>query len=212
MTMPTSLTLRLTALMLAALSCFSVSAQSPTHSLADTSNAVTETPDAPRSSPRFLLMGSHGRAVSSDDFHDRFQLIAFGYISCPDVCPTTMLEMQQLLAALGPRAKYIQPIFISVDPQRDTPAVLAAYTANFDPRILGMTGSETLVRWAADNFKVQYTKIREPGAAANVYTIDHTAGMFLLGPDGQLLKKFGYSTPVPDMTRQIEDWLAADGK
>lgn len=204
---------KLMTLLLAALSCVSVAAQTTSHNLGNSPpDAALDTPGAPRSAPRYLLLGSHGRSVESDDFKGRFQLIAFGYISCPDVCPTTMLEMQQLLAALGPRAKHLQPLFISVDPQRDTPAVLAAYTANFDPRILGMTGSEALVRRAADNFKVQYAKIQEPGASPNVYTMDHTAGMFLLGPDGQLLKKFGYSTPVPDITRQVEDWLAADGK
>ena len=165
-----------------------------------------------RVSPRYLLMGTNGRAVRSEDFRERFQLIAFGYVSCPDVCPTTMSEMQQVLAALGPRADRLQPIFITIDPQRDTLEVLKAYAANFDPRILGMTGSEALVRFTANNFKVVYTKVQEPGAGPNVYTMDHTAGMFLLGPDGQLLKKFGYSTPVKDITQEIETWMAEDAK
>ena len=165
-----------------------------------------------RVSPRYLLMGTNGRAVRSEDFRERFQLIAFGYVSCPDVCPTTMSEMQQVLAALGPRADRLQPIFITIDPQRDTLEVLKAYAANFDPRILGMTGSEALVRFTANNFKVVYTKVQEPGAGPNVYTMDHTAGMFLLGPDGQLLKKFGYSTPVKDITQEIEKWMAEDAK
>jgi protein SCO1/2 len=123
-----------------------------------------------------------------------------------------MSEMQQILAALGARAQHLQPIFISVDPQRDTPAVLKAYAANFDKRILGLTGTDELVRFAANNFNVTYTKIQEPGAGPNVYTMDHTAGMFLLGPDGQLLKKFGYSTPVKDIIQEIEKWLAEDAK
>lgn len=177
--------------------------------------ASSPPPDAPqvtRAAPRYLLMGTHGRAVRTEDFHERFQLIAFGYVSCPDVCPTTMLEMQQVLTTLGPRAQHLQPIFITIDPQRDTLAVLTAYTANFDKRILGLTGSEALVRFAANNFKVEYSKIQQPGAGPNVYTMDHTAGMFLLGPDGQLLKKFGYSTPVNEVIGNIEKWLAEDGK
>jgi len=165
-----------------------------------------------RVSPRYLLMGTNGRAVRSEDFRERFQLIAFGYVSCPDVCPTTMSEMQQVLATLGPRADRLQPIFITLDPQRDTLEVLKAYAANFDKRILGLTGSEALVRFSANNFKVVYTKVQEPGAGPNVYTMDHTAGMFLLGPDGQLLKKFGYSTPVKDITQEIETWMAEDAK
>lgn len=165
-----------------------------------------------RISPRYLLMGTNGRSVIASDFHDRFQLIAFGYVSCPDVCPTTMSEMQQVLAALGPQADRLQPIFITVDPQRDTLEVLKAYAANFDKRILGMSGSEELLRFAAKNFNVTYTKIQEPGAGPNIYTMDHTAGMFLLGPDGQLLKKFGYSTPVKDITQEIEKWMAEVAK
>ena len=185
--------------------------QTSPHNL-NTAAEATESPDAPRPAPRYLLQNSDGRAVMPTDFKDRFQLIAFGYISCPDVCPTTMAEMQQVLQALGPRAKYLQPIFISVDPQRDTLAVLGAYTANFDKRIMGLTGSETLLRFAANNFNVTYTKIHEPGAGPNVYTVDHTAGMFLLGPDGQLLKKFGYSTPVATITEHIDQWMRADKK
>jgi hypothetical protein len=96
--------------------------------------------------------------------------------------------------------------------ERDTGAVLDAYTANFDSRILGLTGSLQLVRWAADNFKVQFEKVREPGAAPNIYTMDHTAGMFLLGPDGQRITKFMYATPVKDMVATINQWLDVNEK
>jgi protein SCO1/2 len=186
--------------------------QTSPHNLGTAAETTPDTTDAPRPSPRYLLQSSDGRAVMPTDFKDRFQLISFGYISCPDVCPTTLLEMQQVLQALGARAKYLQPIFISVDPQRDTLAVLGEYTANFDKRIMGLTGSEKLLRFAANSFNVTYSKIQEPGAGPNIYTVDHTAGMFLLGPDGQLLKKFGYSTPVTAIVQQIEQWMAVDKK
>ena len=163
-------------------------------------------PDAPRPSPRYLLQDTHGRAVMSEDFKERFQLISFGFTGCPDVCPTTMLEMQQVMAALGERAKNVQPIFITVDPERDTGPVLDAYTRNFDERIIGLTGKLELVRWAADNFNVKFEKVREPGAAANIYTMDHTAGMFLLGPDGQRVAKFPYGTSVKDVVAEINRW------
>jgi protein SCO1/2 len=168
---------------------------------------IAEAPDAPRPSPRYLLQNGRGRAVMTEDFQNRFQLISFGFTGCPDVCPTTMLEMQQVMVALGERAKQVQPIFITVDPERDTGQVLDAYTANFDSRIIGLTGSAKLVRWAADNFKVQYEKISEPGAAPNIYTMNHTAGMFLLGPDGQRIAKFGYGSTVKDMVAEINRWL-----
>lgn len=172
----------------------------------------SETTEIARATPRYLLLGSHGRAVRAEDFRERYQLVAFGFTSCPDVCPTTMLEMQQILASLGARSKRLQPIFITVDPERDTPAVLAAYTRNFDERILGLTGRPELVRWAADNFKVRFEKIQEPGAAPNAYTMDHTAGMYLLGPDGQLLNKLIYGTPVKDIVTIIERWMEAESK
>jgi protein SCO1/2 len=200
-------------LLLTLLSAFAANALAQISTATDTpANGADTVAQITRISPRYLLQGSDGQAVYSSDFAERFQLIAFGYVSCPDVCPTTMSEMQQILAALGARAQHLQPIFISVDPQRDTPAVLKAYAANFDKRILGLTGTDELVRFAANNFNVTYTKIQEPGAGPNVYTMDHTAGMFLLGPDGQLLKKFGYSTPVKDIIQEIEKWLAEDAK
>lgn len=162
--------------------------------------------------PRYLLMAPGGRSITSEDFRGRLQLVAFGFTSCPDVCPTTLLEMAHVLSALGARAQYLQPIFITVDPQRDTAQVLGAYTAAFDARILGLTGSPALVRRAADNFKVQFEKIQEPGASPDVYTMDHTAGMFLLGPDGSLIAKFGYGATEADMTARIQHWLTVAGQ
>jgi protein SCO1/2 len=161
------------------------------------------------SMPRYLLQGPRGQAVTSDDFRGRFQLLTFGFTSCPDVCPSTLAEMQQVLAALGERAAKLQPVFVTIDPQRDTPVVVEAYTQAFDKRILGLTGSEALVRRAADGFKVRYRKVQEAGAAPDVYTMDHSAGMFLLGPDGQLLERIVYGTPVRDIVTRVERWIDA---
>ncbi|HNG82868.1 MAG TPA: SCO family protein [Burkholderiaceae bacterium] len=165
------------------------------------------TAEAPRRVPRWILQGPGGRAAMATDFAGRYQLVAFGYVSCPDVCPTTMLEMQQVLAALGERAAKLQPIFVSVDPQRDTLPVLTEYTRAFDRRILGLTGRPELVDIAAKAFDVSYRIVREPGAAPNAYTVDHSAGLFLVGPDGQLLTRFGYSTPVEQVVQRIQRWM-----
>ncbi len=202
---------------LAPLAVAASTAPSPTATAAPHAplNAQDETPpdptvhpDATWKAPRYLLQGPNGRAVTANDFQGRFQLVAFGFVSCPDVCPTTLMEMQQILQTLGEsRARQLQPIFISVDPERDTLQVLGAYTQAIDRRILGLTGRPDLVKWAAQEFGVVYTKVQEPGAPANVYTMDHTAGMFLLGPEGQLLARFGYSTPVPRMVDRIQQWM-----
>ena len=157
--------------------------------------------------PRYLLQDPNGRAVSSEDFRGRFQLISFGYTYCPDVCPTTLVEMAEILKQLGEQADRFQAIFISVDPERDSGQVLKTYTEFFDPRILGLTGSPALVRRAADNFKIRYAKVRQPGADPGRYAVDHSAGMILLGPDGEFIKKFAFSTPVPEVTKQLGELL-----
>ncbi|HZV55434.1 MAG TPA: SCO family protein [Rhodocyclaceae bacterium] len=156
--------------------------------------------------PRYLLKGPDGQAVMDSDFAGRFQLIAFGYTFCPDICPTTLVEMAHVMKLLGDDAKRIQPIFISVDPERDTPVQLKAYTGFFDPRIIGLTGSPEVVRRIADFFKVRYERVLAPGASH--YSIDHSAGMYLLGPAGEFIVKFAYATPVEDMTARIREAMA----
>ena len=155
--------------------------------------------------PRYLLQDPRGRSVTNEDFRGRFQLIAFGYTYCPDVCPTTLVEMAAILNQLGEQAERVQPIFITVDPERDTGKVLQTYTEFFDPRILGLTGSPALVRRAADNFKIRYAKVREPGN--DNYAVDHSAGMILLGPEGEFIKKFAFATPVDEITGQLREIL-----
>lgn len=182
----------------------------PAHARSAAAPAAAAEPLPPRSVPRYLLQGPGGRGVTSEDFRGRFQLVTFGYTGCPDVCPTTMLELKEVLALLGEaRAAKLQPIFMTVDPQRDTPAVLDAYARGFDARILALGGSEALVRRAADAFRVSYEQVREPGAAADAYTIDHTVGLFLLGPDGQLLERIAYGTPAREIAARVEAWMSA---
>ena len=156
---------------------------------------------------RYLLMDQKGRAVSDQDFRGSFQLIAFGYTFCPDICPTTLAEMSLVMDKLGKKAERLQPLFVSIDPERDTPEVLARYTAFFNPRIIGLTGSPELVRRIADHFKVRYEKHWEPGAAKNQYSVDHSAGMYLLGPDGRFLLKFAYATPPQEIAERLKAML-----
>jgi protein SCO1/2 len=160
--------------------------------------------------PRYLLMDPQGRAVSIDDFRGRYQLVSFGFISCPDVCPTTLLEVKQVLELLGSEAKRLQPIFITVDPERDTREILREYTGAFDARILGLTGSPELVRRAADSFRVQNEKVSEPGATADNYTMNHTAGMVLLDTRGGFLARFAYAMPATEIAERIRAVMGAE--
>jgi len=192
--------IRLGALLLAALLCSSPAAAQSAHDLlAGETRGIN---------PRYLLQDPNGRSVTSEDFRGRFQLITFGYTYCPDVCPTTLVEMAAVLRQLGDQADRLQAIFITVDPERDTANVLKTYTEFFDPRILGLTGSPALVRRAADNFRIRYAKVREPGSEN--YAVDHSAGMILLGPDGQFIRKFAFATPVDENAAQIVEIVGAN--
>ena len=161
--------------------------------------------------PRYLLQDPNGRAVTNEDFLGRFQLVAFGYTSCPDVCPTTLQEMKEVLKLLGERAARLQPIFITVDPERDSAQVMREYTAAFDPRILGLRGSEALTRRAAAEFRIRYEIVRDPSAPPGSYTVDHSAGMVLLGPDGRTAARFAYATPARQLAERIEALLRESG-
>lgn len=187
--------------LLLALLCASPAFAQANHSLELLNDASQEI------NPRYLLQDPNGRSVTSEDFRGRFQLIAFGYTYCPDICPTTLVEMAEILKQLGEDASRVQPIFISVDPERDTGKILKTYTEFFDPRILGLTASPALVRRAADNFKIRYAKVREPGTPPDRYAVDHSAGMILLGPDGAVVKKFAFAMPVTNITEQLRNFI-----
>jgi len=160
--------------------------------------------------PRYLLQDVSGRVVTQETFRGRFQLVAFGFISCPDVCPTTLLGIRNIMDALGSKAERLQPIFITVDPERDEAPVLRDYTAAFHPAILGLRGSPELLRKAAESFRVRYEKVREPGAAPDIYTMDHSTGLYLLDPEGQFVVKFASNASPQDVAGRIGRLIEAD--
>lgn len=160
--------------------------------------------------PRYLLQDVRGRVVTQESFRGRFQLVTFGFTSCPDVCPTTLLGFKNILEALGDRAERVQPLFITVDPERDTAELLREYTAAFDPRILGLTGSAELIERAARTFRVSYQKVREPGASPGIYTMDHSTGMYFLDTEGRFLVKFSINAPAQEITARIRSLMDAD--
>ena len=178
------------------------------HTLALAASPHTTFDLEPRSiNPRYLLIGPQGSAVSNEDFRGRFQLITFGYTFCPDICPTTLVDMAETLKLLGEDAQRVQAIFISVDPDRDTAQQLATYTDFFDKRIIGLTGSPALIQAAARNFKVRYEKVSKENQDPRNYAVDHSAGLYLLGPEGAFIKKFAYATPADSMASEIRQLL-----
>ncbi len=143
--------------------------------------------DSPSITPRYLLVNQDGQTVTASDFLGRYQIIYFGYTRCPDVCPTGLAAMTGALKQIGSAAERFQPIFITVDPQRDTPAVLRDYVRFFHPRLMGLTGPEAMVQRAAEHFRVRYEKVPDPDGNPDNYAMDHTATLFVLGPDGRYL-------------------------
>lgn len=140
----------------------------------------------------FELVGTDGQPVSSDDLSDKPRAMFFGYTHCPDVCPTTLFEASGWLEELGPLADRLHVVFVSVDPERDTPDVLDTYMSAFDPRIIGLTGDPETVAKVAKEYRIFVRKVEQDGGD---YTVDHTASVLLFDRDGQLRGTIGYNEP-----------------
>jgi protein SCO1 len=140
----------------------------------------------------FSLTDQTGRAVTERDFRGRPMAVFFGFTHCPDICPTTLGEFAAYMEALGADAERLHWVFITVDPERDTPEHLARYMELFDPRIVGLTGTEAQVATAARNFRVIYRRVPLEGGE---YTMDHTASTFLLDATGRFAGTIDYKEP-----------------
>ena len=148
----------------------------------------------------FELIDQEGKRQTDQDFRGRLMLVYFGFTNCPDVCPTDLQEITLAMRGLGEHAESVQPIFITVDPERDTVSHLREYVRLFDPRLRGLTGSEASVRKVADEYKVYYAKAPlRPGSAD--YTVDHTAFIYLMDRQGRYL---GFFPPGTSADRMIE--------
>jgi protein SCO1/2 len=151
-----------------------------------------------------LVDARGGRPVTDQDFRGKWLMIYFGYTHCPDACPVTLANMAGAMDELGPLAAQIQPIFISVDPERDTPLVLADYVSAFDKRILGLSGGPDAIAAAAKAYRVTYIK-RSTG---DDYTIDHTAAVYVMDPDGRYATSILPSADSSDMAKQMRKLLS----
>jgi protein SCO1/2 len=132
----------------------------------------------------FALTDHTGKPRTLADFKGKAVVLFFGYTQCPDVCPTTMAEMAAVMKELGPLADKVQVLFVTIDPERDTQALLAQYIPAFDPRFLGLYGDLAATEKTAKEFKVFYQKV--PGKTPGSYTMDHTAGSYVFDPQGRI--------------------------
>jgi protein SCO1/2 len=155
----------------------------------------------------FALVDHTGKPRTEKDFHGKLMLVYFGFTYCPDICPTDLQNIGLALDRLGPAGKNVQPLFITVDPERDTAAHLAEYITMFHPRLIALTGDAAAIRQAADAYKVYYARITNQ--AATDYTVDHTAFIYLMDRDGKYLGFFPPGTSPERIAESIRPRLAA---
>jgi protein SCO1/2 len=154
----------------------------------------------------FSLPDQNGKPRSLADFRGKVVVVFFGYTHCPDVCPTTLAELAETMKRLGTDANRVQVLFVTVDPARDTPEVLAQYMPAFDKRFLALRGDADQLAATAKEFKVIYQK--QPGTTPGSYTMDHSAGTYLYDPQGRLRLYVSYGQGTDVFTHDIKALLA----
>ena len=159
----------------------------------------------------FALTGHDGRTVTDETFRGRFTLLYFGYTFCPDLCPTNLLTMAEALDALGPEGGRVQPLFVTVDPERDSLAALKDYMAHFGPRFLALRGTPAQTRAVLQAWRIHRRKVLPEGGDADDYLVDHATLTFLMGPDGRFRTLFPHDTPAETMAAVLRRYLAGEG-
>ena len=153
----------------------------------------------------FRLTDHTGKPRTMADFRGKVVAIFFGFTQCPDVCPTTLAEMKQVMQLLGKDSERLQVLFITIDPKRDTPELLSKYVPSFNPAFLGLYGDAAATAQVAKDFKIIYRAV--PGKTADSYTMDHSAGMLVFDPEGRLRLFMNYGLAADKMAADIKRLL-----
>ena len=148
----------------------------------------------------FALLDGDGKTVTDQDFRGKWMMVYFGYTHCPDACPTALQDMANALDSLGPQKKDVAAVFITIDPARDTPAVMKDYVAAFEAGIVPLTGSEQAVAEAAHEYRVYFAK--HPNKDGG-YDMDHSSIIYLMDPRGQFVTNFTHETPPDQMAAKL---------
>jgi protein SCO1/2 len=152
----------------------------------------------------FSLTDQNGRTVTDQDLKGRPFLVFFGFTHCPDICPTAMFEISEVIRKLGPDGDRMRALFITVDPERDTPAALKDYLSSFDPRIIGLTGDDAAIAGVAKAYRAYYK--RTPLADSG-YAMDHTAIIYLMGKDGRFVTPFSLKRTTEAAAAELRKYL-----
>ena len=154
----------------------------------------------------FHLLDATGRPRSLADYRGKVVMLFFGYTQCPDVCPTTMADLKAMRQSLGAEADRVQVLFVTLDPARDTPALLSQYVPGFDPTFVGLRGDDAATARTAKDFKVFYQKVE--GATPGSYTLDHTAGTYVFDPSGHIRLFVRQGESAAAMAHDVRQLLA----
>jgi protein SCO1/2 len=155
----------------------------------------------------FSLTDQHGKRLTDRDFRGRFMLVYFGYTYCPDVCPADLQVLTTAVDNLGPKAKRIAPIFITIDPERDTQQQLASYLQNFHPLLTGLTGSAEEIGNVAKAYRVYYAKVTDKDAGDENYLMNHSAFIYLMDEQGKYVTHFPHGTKPAVITERLAKLL-----
>lgn len=159
---------------------------------------------------KFALTNQDGKRVTDTDFRGKWMLVSFGYTSCPDVCPAELQAMANAMDQLGAKSEAVTPVFVTIDPERDTVAAVSDYVKNFHARFVGLTGTSDEIKQAARAYRVYYAKAEAKNSAMG-YLMDHSAFIYLMNPDGEYVTHFAYGTPPEKIASTIEKAMVGGG-
>ena len=164
----------------------------------------TINPQAGKLAGPFTLIATDGRSVTDQTYRGKWVLIYFGYTHCPDACPTALNDMGVALDRLGPEAAQLQPIFITVDPTRDTRDALAEYLKSFDPHVVALTGSPDEIAAVAKEYRVYVSPHQESGGD---YTVDHSSFFYLINPEGKYVRVIAGDVSGDELAERLHHWM-----
>jgi len=156
----------------------------------------------------FTLVDENGQTVTDQTYRGKWLLVFFGFTHCPDVCPTALNDIALTLDQLGPLAERIQPLFVTVDPERDTAEVMKDYTDAFHPSIVGLTGTSEQIAQVAKTYRVYYQKVPQGDGQDGEYTMDHSGITYVMTPDGKFASHFSPRTPIDAMAAKLRGLIS----
>lgn len=163
----------------------------------------TKSESGPTFQPEFTLINHNGKPVTEKTFRGNWTLVFFGFTSCPDICPTTLAELANVMDGLGAEASKVTPLFITVDPDRDRFELMAEYVSAFHPSIIGLTGSGKQIAEATESFKAYFERVPQDSASGG-YSMAHTSAVYLISPDGYFVRTYQFGTPLTEIVKDLK--------